>query len=257
MGIWDHRQRSCMSNVIRGFQNLQSLAYYAEPSAGKNPYRSVRAFPAYQANIQSYPDPPSASVELANDYWDRVIYDARTEFTDYQCLVDTLVHLRPTLQLLQLPGGFWTLPGAVRKPIPRFDQFTQLKTLVVPQAALISIKLDNMRFDVVFEGDFELSASMALPISLQHLKIFDVDAAFLDCEWLRGLFDAQKSHKQWPKFRTLEILMGPTFSDEALGELLARQSDEGFWAMADDAAFEVVVGRDIEGPDTPHEVNTP
>lgn len=69
MGIWDHRQRSCMSNVIRGFQNLQSLAYYAEPSAGKNPYRSVRAFPAYQANIQSYPDPPSASVELANDYW--------------------------------------------------------------------------------------------------------------------------------------------------------------------------------------------
>lgn len=68
-GIWDHRHRSCMANVIRGFKNLQSLTYYAEPSAGKNPYRSVRAFPAYQANIQSYPDPPSASVELASDYW--------------------------------------------------------------------------------------------------------------------------------------------------------------------------------------------
>ena len=145
----------------------------------------------------------------------------------------------------------------MRKPIPRFDQFTQLKTLVVPQAAIISIKLDNMRFDAVFEGDFELSASMALPISLQHLKIFDVDAAFLGSEWLQGLFDVQKSHRQWPELQMLEILMGPTFTDEALGELLARRSDEGLWAMTDDAVFRVVVGRDVEGPETPYEVYTP
>ena len=50
----------------------------------------------------------------------------------------------------------------------------RLQKLIVPQAALVSIKLDNMLFDAVFEGDFELSALTALPVSLQHLKIFSV-----------------------------------------------------------------------------------
>jgi hypothetical protein len=184
----------------------------------------------------------------ANYNQDRAIYDARTEITDYQFLVDNLVHLRPTLKRLQLPGGFWTLPGAVRKPIPRFDKFTRLEKLILPQAALISIKLDNMRFDTVYQGDFELSASVALPVSLQHLTIFDVDESFLESSWLQGLFSEQKSHFQWPDFRTLEILMGPTFSDESLEEVLARQRNAAFWAMVDEATFKVVVGRDELDP---------
>ncbi len=252
VGIWNTTSRACMTNMLRGFPNLHSLEYYAESSDSKNPYRSVRAFPAYQANIQHYPDISSSFVDefiLDEQYWDRAIYVARTEVTDYQNLVDGMVHLRPTLQTLQLPGGFWTLPGAVRKPLPRFDQFAQLKKLIVPQAALISIKLDNMRFDAVFEGDFELLPTQALPTCLQHLKIFDVDLAFLESRWLQTLFREQNTHNRWPVLRCVEILMGPTVTQSSLEELKARRSDAEFWELADSANFRVVVGRDEEGPD--------
>ncbi|EMD63637.1 hypothetical protein COCSADRAFT_200174 [Bipolaris sorokiniana ND90Pr] len=247
IGMWNSARRTCMSNVVKGFQNLESLIYYAEASVAKNPYRSVRSFPDYQANIQIYPD-VSSSPELVEGYWDQAIYEARTTVTDYQCLVDNLVHLRPSLKHLQLPGGFWTLPGAARKPIPRFDQFTQLRKLIVPQAALVSIKLDNMRVDTVSQGDFELSASLVLPVSLQHLMIFDLNETFLDSKWLQGLFSEQKSHSRWPEFRTLELLMGPTFSDEVLEALLARRVSAAFWVMVDEAGFDVVVGRDALDP---------
>ena len=244
-------KRECMINIVQAFRNLKTLEYYAESSESKNPYRSVRAFPVYQANIQNYPDVslPLAAEVAEEPYWDRTIYDARTEITDYQNLVDGLVHVRPTLERLQLPGGFWTLPGAVRKQIPRFDQFTQLRTLVVPQAVIISIKLDKMRFDVVSGGDFDLSPSLALPRPLQHLKIFDVDAAFLESFWLRELFREQNEHCLWPALRCFEILLGPTYSDIEVEELLARRSGENFWKMVGDAHFEVVVGRDTEGPE--------
>jgi hypothetical protein len=252
VGVWNTTSRDCMTNIIRAFPNLQTLEYYAESSDSKNPYRSVRAFPAYQANIQYYPTISSAfedNVYVDEQHWDRAIYDARTEVTDYQNLVDGMVHLRPNLETLHLPGGFWTLPGAVRKPLPRFDQFVQLKKLVVPQAALISIKLDNMRFDAVFEGDFELLPTQALPLSLQHLKIFDVDFTFLESRWLKDLFGAQRNKNQWPMLQCVEILMGPMVTELYLEDLKARKSDDGFWKLVDDANFEVVVGRDAEGPD--------
>lgn len=162
--------------------------------------------------------------------------------------MDNLVHLRPSLKHLQLPGGFWTLPGAARKPIPRFDQFTQLRKLIVPQAALISIKLDNMRVDTVSQGDFELFASEVLPVSLRHLTIFDLDETFLRCKWLQRLFSEHKSHDQWPEFRTLKLLMGPTFSDEMLEALLARRVSAEFWTVVDEAGFDVIVGRDDLDP---------
>jgi hypothetical protein len=252
VGIWNTTSRACMTNMLRGFPNLQTLEYYAESSDSKNPYRSVRAFPAYQANIQHYPEISSSFVDefvLDEQHWDHAIYDARTEVTDYQNLVDGMVHLRPTLQVLQLPGGFWTLPGAVRKPLPRFDQFAQLKKLIVPQAALISIKLDNMRFDAVFEGDFELLPTQALPTYLQHLKIFDVEVAFLESKWLQHLFREQHATNHWPVLGRVDILMGPTVTKSTLEDLKARRSDAEFWKLADDANFRVVVGRDEEGPD--------
>ncbi|EUC39866.1 hypothetical protein COCMIDRAFT_110334, partial [Bipolaris oryzae ATCC 44560] len=244
IGMWNSERRTCMVNVVKGFQTLESLVYYAESSITKNPYRSLRSFPDYQVNIQIYPEVLAAPDLLE----DQSIYEARTNITDYQYLMDNLVHLRPSLKHLQLPGGFWTLPGAARKPIPRFDQFTQLRKLTVPQAALISIKLDNMRVDTVTPGDFELSALQVLPVSLQHLTIFDLDETFLGSKWLQGLFDEQKNHARWPEFRTLELLMGATFLDEALEALLARQSSAEFWAMVDEAGFDVVVGRDDLDP---------
>jgi hypothetical protein len=251
VGVWNTTAIRCMSNVVHAFKNLKTLDYYAESSESKNPYRSVRAFPAYQANIQSYPgvsSPLTSDVE-SERYWDRAIYDARTEVTDYQNLVDGFVHLRLTLEHLQLPGGFWTLPGAVRKPIPRFDQFTQLKTLIVPQAAIISIKLDNMRFDTVSGGDFELSPALALPRSLQHLKIVDADAGFLESIWLQELFREQKDRRLWTELRCMEILFGATYSDNELEGLLVRRSGESFWKLMDGTSFNVVVGRDMEGPE--------
>jgi hypothetical protein len=251
VGVWNTGTRTCMSNVLQAFKNLKTLEYYAESSESKNPYRSVRAFPAYQANIQNYPDvsSPLASAVVEEPYWDRAIYDARTEVTDYQNLVDGFVHLRPKLERLQLPGGFWTLPGAVRKPIPRFDRFAVLKTLVVPQAAIISLRLDNMRFDTVSAGDFELSPSLTLPRSLQHLKIFDADSGFIESVWLQELFCEQKDHRLWPELRCMEILFGATYSDNELEGLLTRRSGESFWRLIDGASFNVVVGRDMEGPE--------
>ena len=61
MGVWNTSSRAYMNNIIHTFSELQSLTYYAESSASKNPYRSVRAFPAYQANIQYYPEHTSSS----------------------------------------------------------------------------------------------------------------------------------------------------------------------------------------------------
>jgi hypothetical protein len=84
---------------------------------------------------------------------------------------------------------------------------------------------------------------------LQHLKIFDVDAGFLKSPWLEDLFIEQKDHELWPELRCLEILLGPTYSDLDLEGLLTRRIEERFWAFADEASFEVVVGRDMEGPE--------
>ncbi|KAE8849611.1 hypothetical protein PTNB85_00027 [Pyrenophora teres f. teres] len=249
MGIWNTTSRAYMNNIIHAFSDLESLTYYAESSASKNPYRSVRAFPAYQANIQYYPDSMSSFTnELTVDEqpWDRAIYDARTEVTDYQYLVDNLEHLRTSLQLLQLPGGFWTLPGAVQKPLPRFTQFSQLKRLIVPQAALISIKLDNMRFDAVFMGDFELSPAQSLPPCLVELTVFDADASFPSSAWLTGLFEDRKKMNMWPAFQKLKMLFGATFSEQELRSLLKRRSGSYFWNMVDEAQFEVEVWRDEE-----------
>jgi hypothetical protein len=69
VGVWNSAGRTCMSNVVFGFPHLESLSYYAEASISKNPYRSVRAFPAYQANIQTYPEVPPSCSEDAESYW--------------------------------------------------------------------------------------------------------------------------------------------------------------------------------------------
>lgn len=187
--------------------------------------------------------PPPVSRHVSNDRLDRAIYDARTQVTDYQYLVDNLEHLRPKLQLLQLPGGFWTLPGAVQKPLPRFALFSQLKRLIVPQAALISIKLDHMRFDAVFRGDFELSPMQALPPLLVELTVFDADASFLSSAWLTEFFEDQKKNA-WPAFQRLNILFGATFSEQELKSLLEKRSSREYWSMVDEAQFEVNVWRD-------------
>lgn len=69
VGIWNHTWRICMLDVLAGFKNLEALSLYAESSAGKNPYRSVRAFPAYQANIQAYPEARPSCTGTNDFYW--------------------------------------------------------------------------------------------------------------------------------------------------------------------------------------------
>jgi hypothetical protein len=238
-----------MFNVVQAFRNLRSLEYYAESSEGKNPYRSIQAFPNHQANIQNYPDESALSDDeddFADEDWDRFLYNSRSQITDYQNLLDNIIHLRPHLEALQLPGGFWTLPGAFRKPLPKFDKFAQLKRLVVPQAAIISIEIPNMYSDIL-SGDFELSPLLALPPTLEYLRIFDVDAGFLESSWLAELFEEQRGSNQWPALSCVEILFGPTYSDLELKELLGRRSDHAFWVQVDRATFKVLVGRDMEG----------
>jgi hypothetical protein len=93
------------------------------------------------------------------------IKDARTKHTDYQNLVDSLLDMRPQLKSLRLPGDSWTLPGAMRKPLPRFDLFMELQRLVVPQAAILCITLDNMESPEV-KGNFNLSPIGVLPPQL-------------------------------------------------------------------------------------------
>ncbi|KAH7377726.1 hypothetical protein BKA66DRAFT_467714 [Pyrenochaeta sp. MPI-SDFR-AT-0127] len=248
-GIWDVGARVCLSNIFQAFGDLKSLDCYAETSEGKNPFRSVRAFPHYQINIQNYPDVDASlhpHVE-SQSYWDQRIYDARTTITDYQYLADLLVHLRPCLERLRLPGGFWTLPGGMRKPLPRFDQFTELEKLVVPQAAILSIKLDNMRFGEVV-GDFTLSPTVVLPPRLKHLKVFDADVSLLESSWLREMFTEQKDCRRWPKLQQLEILLGYTCSDAEIEEIMAKTSQDAFWKQVAQANFRVVVRRDSEVP---------
>ena len=43
--------------------------------------------------------------------------------------------------------------------------------------------------------------------------------------------------------------MGPTVTRSSLEDLQARQDGVDFWKLADEANFEVIVGRDEEGPD--------
>ncbi|KAH7075165.1 hypothetical protein FB567DRAFT_184936 [Paraphoma chrysanthemicola] len=247
MGIWDFSARVCMSHLLLPFRGLKSLDYYAEPSSEKNPFRSLRAFPHYQANIQSYPAAITETV-TETSYWDERLYEARTQYTDYQYLVDTLVNVRSGLESLRLPGGFWTLPGAMRKPLPRFVLFPRLHTLVIPQAAILSIILNNMRFPEVVKGDFELLPTEVLPPKLRYLKIHDVDASLLQSEWLKDLFERQAEYNQWPELQELEILCGPMIDDASLADLLERRSSTDLWERIDKAAFKVTLGRDDDVP---------
>ncbi|CBX96095.1 hypothetical protein IAQ61_004923 [Plenodomus lingam] len=250
VGIWNHGKRMYMIDLLQKFRHLKHLDFYAESSDCKNPFRSVRAFPHYQANIQNYPDESDhLPLHVEDQYWDQRLYDARTEITDYQNLVDSIIHLRPTLETLRLPGGFWTLPGGMRKPLPRFDKFTQLSKLLIPQAAILSIKLDNMRLDDVV-GDFDLSPKMALPPMLRHLVVFDADAPFLHSQWLLDFFGAQLGRKQWPGFEHLEIRLGYTVEDDELERIIAGRSpsQKTFCTLARTAPFRTVVRRDDDVP---------
>lgn len=249
VGIWHPAARTYIASVLRAFEHLQSLDFYAEPSDSKNPYSSVRAFPHYQANIQNYPNVLESMRPEVEDQniWDQRIYDARTEITDYQYLVDTLIHMRPSLEKLRLPGGFWTLPGGMRKPLPRFNRFVRLRKLVVPQAAIIPIKLDNMRFDDV-SGDFELFPAMVLPPSIQDLTIFDVDEQFFGSHWLASLFHEQRNYRLWPELKRVQIGVGSMVLDDELENLLARKVKLGFWESANEATFDIEVGRDNNVP---------
>jgi hypothetical protein len=251
MGIWNFAARTGITHMLQAFPDLESLDFYAEPSSEKNPFRSVRAFPHYQANIQTYPDAPSpADYDSHADgaYWDQQVYAARTDYTDYQYLVDSLVNTRPHLETLRLPGGFWTLPGASRKLLPRFELFPKLQRLALPQAAIISIKLYNMRFPETVKGDFELLPAQVLPPGLRYLEIFDADADLLKSAWLQELFEEQAEHRRWPDLQRLEIFFGPMFDDKDLADLVARKSWFSFWTQADDAAFQVLVDRDDDVP---------
>lgn len=251
VGIWDFSARSGLTHILQAFPELVSLDFYAEASSEKNPFKSVRAFPHYQANIQAYPDAPSTSdydASTGDTYWDERLYAARTEWTDYQYLVDSLFHIRSHLKTLRLPGGFWALPGATRKPLPRFELFPQLQSLAVPQAAVLSIKLYNMRFPETVHGDFELSPTDVLPPQLQCLEIFDADTCLLDSHWLQVLFDEHATRMRWPELRRLEILFGPTFTDTELEDMRAKKRWAQFWSLVDNAAFDVHVGRDDRVP---------
>jgi hypothetical protein len=251
MGIWNFAARTGTTHILQAFPELKSLDFYAEPSSEKNPFRSVRAFPHYQANIQTYPDAPSpADFDSHADgaYWDERVYAARTDYTDYQYLVDSLVNIRPHLETLRLPGGFWTLPGASRKLIPRFQLFPRLQRLTLPQAAMLSIKLYNMRFPETVQGDFELLPTEVLPPRLRCLEIFDADTDLLKSAWLQELFKEQREHRRWPDFQRLEIFFGPMFDDKEFADLVARKSWGSFWTLVDDAAFQVIVDRDNDVP---------
>ncbi|KAH7392210.1 hypothetical protein DE146DRAFT_757948 [Phaeosphaeria sp. MPI-PUGE-AT-0046c] len=247
VGIWDFSARSGMLHILQAFPAITSLDFYAEPSSEKNPFKSVRAFPHYQANIQAYPATPSIAdydASARDTFWDERVYAARTDWTDYQFLVDSLHHIRPRLETLKLPGGFWTLPGAARKPIPRFDKFSRLKTLVVPQAAVLSIKLYNMRFPDTTDGDFELLPSLVFPPTLKRLKIFDADADLLDSRWLEELLTGHGAESHEFELEHLEILFGPMFDDAELEKIQAKTAYSPFWTMVDQATFQVIVGRD-------------
>jgi hypothetical protein len=250
VGIWDFAARSGMHHILQAFSRLSSLEFYAEPSSEKNPLQSVRAFPRYQANIQAYPNRlfPADDPKYEEQWWDERVYEARTTWTDYQHLVDSLIHLRPHLESLRLPGGFWTLPGATRSLLPRFTRFPELRTLTLPQAAILSIRLDNMRFADTVGGDFDLGPTSVLPTKLQHLKIFDADADLLKSSWLQELFHEQRVCTRWPNLQILEILLGPTFDDKDLEDLRTRRGWDTIWKLADKASFEVSVARDAEVP---------
>ncbi|EAT91505.1 hypothetical protein HBH56_006730 [Parastagonospora nodorum] len=251
VGIWDFSARSGMTHILQAFPKLASLDFYAEASSEKNPFRSVRAFPHYQANIQTYPEAPLLSdydASTGDTYWDERLYAARTEWTDYQYLVDSLVHVRPHLQFLRLPGGFWTLPGATRKPLPRFELFSQLRRLALPQAAILSTKLFNMRHPETVVGDFNLTPIDVLPPGLKYLEIFDADSELLQSRWMQVLFEEHSAGGRWPDLQEMEFLFGPPFSDEELQNLLAKSSWTEFWTLASRAAFQVHCKRDDKTP---------
>jgi hypothetical protein len=245
VGIWQTMTRLCMANIVQAFQHLKSLDHYAEPSESKNPYRSVRAFPHYQTNIQNYPDASSLSHPSVGtqDYWHENVYVARTQVTDYQNLVDTLVHLRPRLETLRFPGGFWTLPGGMRKPLPRFDQFGQLTKLVVPQAAILSIKLDNMRLTDVC-GDFELSPTTVLPPALRYLTVFDVSIDLLDSTWFRVLLDESCTCRRWPDLVRIKLLLGMSCRSTSTADIFAERGGEWLRRTVEEASCEIVIGID-------------
>jgi hypothetical protein len=132
-------------------------------------------------------------------FYDEPLYYDWTEENDfrperYHSFLQVLRPVRASLQILELPGGFWSLSMRSRALPIKLQGFEQLKELTTPAAALIGAPSFGKPHWADWEWDnwYEphSDATNRLPKKLQILKIFEVND--YTCQWLWLHFSGNK-----------------------------------------------------------------
>jgi hypothetical protein len=205
-----------LRHLLPSFTNARSVHFYAEP-------------PDYP---HQYDFGPSHFISLTA--W--CIYeDSLEDHRSYHALVSTLHPLYNTLESLQLPGGFWSLPTESDRPPVDLKRFPKLRHLTAPKVALLGAgaqprhkfwyKTWNGREMLEAEWDWDLmkyeevtdemepedtgphipmhSPRDVLPSTLQTVRVFEADID--TCAWLEDVFRYKES--DFPELRVVEMVV--------------------------------------------------
>ncbi|KAF2715487.1 hypothetical protein K504DRAFT_457648 [Pleomassaria siparia CBS 279.74] len=191
------------------FKNLKSLHLYAEP-------------PFYDHRTDLY--------NVGWHFW----YDTQLREKSYSTLLENLPLIAPTLEVLELPRGFWTLPNMLPRSgviastdafkesdvyvgeATDFRAFTALKHLIISKAAIMHKRTDK-----------ETTANPAetLPRSVRRITVYGADKELYT--WLGYILENQ--HPRLPWLAEIEFLEGepryPRPCMERLEQLKVHDAD--------------------------------
>ncbi|KAF1995991.1 hypothetical protein P154DRAFT_623605 [Amniculicola lignicola CBS 123094] len=241
-----------LEDFIHGCGRLTALHFYAESSSYDH------------------------SLDPGNQFHDSM-YLAGHDRKDYRNLLHELRPLAKTLETLELPGGFWSLPYRALRfaPFPPdFRMFQYLRKLIVPQAALIQplrvqlpVNIPNFhgiyRHDYLNEyndllnfGDDTIAEArekykeqgppvapwQVLPRGLEELIVFETNDQILF--WVEDILEFKSD---FPQMEVMEFYFTTAFVrrvGKSIGEFINSDDWADWWEMVDRGGVLVRYGMD-------------
>jgi hypothetical protein len=125
-----------LRNLAPAFKNVRELKFYGEPQVYFRHYKKFLPHGYCKDWSQSY-----------EDFYSRADWSSAT----YDDLFEMLEPLHDSVEILEMPSGFWNLPRSVDiRPVDCLGLFKKLKHLITPKAALLGTVAD-----LVYEVDEE------------------------------------------------------------------------------------------------------